>query len=227
MGVRIEHPQSLVNTAQYGKDDPTLPPADYKLVKHLADETVYTFCMCPGGYVVAAASEEGRVVTNGMSYADRDGNNANAALLVTVNPKDFPGDDVLAGVRWQEQIEAAKQTVSMLVIDKKRMRMKESGLPQFVIDQTPKLMRRSKLPIVKAKVGPKIMTLVADEKIFDVIPVKKEVKATVAGIYITDVRGIRGPLPKPEGKKSWRQKLAEKVSSLSKEEAAASKSKKK
>ena len=71
------------------------------------------------------------------------------------------------------------------------------------------------------------MTLVADEKIFDVIPVKKEVKATVAGIYITDVRGIRGPLPKPEGKKSWRQKLAEKVSSLSKEEAAASKSKKK
>ena len=127
----------------------------------------------------------------------------------------------------QEQIEAAKKTVSMLVIDKKRMRMKESGLPQFVIDQTPKLMRRSKLPIVKAKVGPKIMTLVADEKIFDVIPVKKEVKATVAGIYITDVRGIRGPLPKPEGKKSWRQKLAEKVSSLSKEEAAASKSKKK
>ena len=127
----------------------------------------------------------------------------------------------------QEQIEAVKQTVSMLVIDKKRMRMKESGLPQFVIDQTPKLMRRSKLPIVKAKVGPKIMTLVADEKIFDVIPVKKEVKATVAGIYITDVRGIRGPLPKPEGKKSWRQKLAEKVSSLSKEEAAASKSKKK
>lgn len=127
----------------------------------------------------------------------------------------------------QEQIEAAKQTISMLVIDKKRMRMTEAGLPQFVIDQTPKLMRRSKLPIVKAKVGPKIMTLVADEKIFDIIPVKKEVKATVAGIYITDVRGIRGPLPKPVGKKTWRQKLAEKVSSLSKEEAAASKSKSK
>ena len=105
MGVRIEHPQSTVNTAQYGKDNPILPPADYKLVKHLADETVYTFCMCPGGYVVAAASEEGRVVTNGMSYADRDGDNANAALLVTVNPKDFPGDDPLAGVRWQEAIE--------------------------------------------------------------------------------------------------------------------------
>ena len=89
----------------YGKDDPTLPPADYKLVKHLADETVYTFCMCPGGYVVAATSEEGSVVTNGMSYADRDGDNANAALLITVNPKDFPGEDPLAGMYWQRMIE--------------------------------------------------------------------------------------------------------------------------
>ena len=79
----------------------------------------------------------------------------------------------------QQQIDAYKQTVSMLVIDKKRMRMKESGLPQAVIDQTPKLMRRSKLPIVKAKVGPQIVSLVADEKIFDDIPVKKEVKAVV------------------------------------------------
>ena len=105
MGVRIEHPQSLINTAQYGKNDPVLPPADYKLVKHLDNETVYTFCMCPGGFVVAATSEEGSVVTNGMSYADRDGENANAALLVSLNPKDFPGDDILAGVRWQEEIE--------------------------------------------------------------------------------------------------------------------------
>ena len=111
MGVRIEHPQSLVDMAQYGKLDPVLPPADYKLVKHLDEETVYTFCMCPGGYVVAAASEEGQVVTNGMSYADRDGENANAALLVTLNPKDFPGDDVLAGVRWQEEIEKTAFTV--------------------------------------------------------------------------------------------------------------------
>ena len=107
MGVRIEHLQRNINLAQYGKDDPVLPPADYKLVKHLADETVYTFCMCPGGYVVAAASEEGRVVTNGMSYADRDGSNANAALLVTLNPKDFPYDGPLGGVRWQEEVEAA------------------------------------------------------------------------------------------------------------------------
>ena len=105
MGVRIEHPQSVINESQYGKNDPVLPPADYKLVKHLDEETVYTFCMCPGGYVVAATSEEGHVVTNGMSYQDRGGDNANAALLVTINPKDFPSDDVLAGVAMQEQIE--------------------------------------------------------------------------------------------------------------------------
>ena len=107
MGVRIEHKQTVVDRAQYGKVDPVLPPADYKLVKHLADDTVYTFCMCPGGYVVAAASEEGRVVTNGMSYADRAGDNANAALLVTVNPADLPSDDPLAGMYWQREIEEA------------------------------------------------------------------------------------------------------------------------
>ncbi len=105
MGIRIEHLQKSVNEAQYGKDDPVLPPADYKLVKHLEDETVYTFCMCPGGYVVAAASEQGGVVTNGMSYSDRGGENANAALLVTLNPKDFPYPGPLGGVLWQRQIE--------------------------------------------------------------------------------------------------------------------------
>lgn len=107
MGVRIEHSQAMVNEAQYGKNAPVLPPADYKLVKHLEEETVYTFCMCPGGYVVAAASEEGRLVTNGMSLADRNGENANAALLVTVNPRDFPGDGPLAGMYWQREIEEA------------------------------------------------------------------------------------------------------------------------
>ena len=112
MGVRIEHPQSLIDTAQYGAVNPVLPPADYKLVKHLDKETVYTFCMCPGGYVVAAASEAGGVVTNGMSYADRDGENANAALLVTVNPKDFPTDHPLAGMYWQREIEQKAFAVS-------------------------------------------------------------------------------------------------------------------
>lgn len=107
MGVRIEHRQEDIDLAQYGKHDPELPSADYKLVCHLDEETVYTFCMCPGGYVVAAASEEGGVVTNGMSNVLRDGENANAALLVTVNPKDLPGYGPLAGMYWQEEIEKA------------------------------------------------------------------------------------------------------------------------
>ena len=107
MGVRIEHKQATVDRSQYGEENPVLPPADYKLVRHLEDATVYTFCMCPGGYVVAAASEAGRVVTNGMSYADRGGENANAALLVTVNPADLPGDGPLAGMHWQRAIEEA------------------------------------------------------------------------------------------------------------------------
>lgn len=110
-----------------------------------------------------------------------------------------------------EQLKAVAQTVTMLIIDKKRMRITDSGLPQAVIDQTPKMMRRSKLPIVKAKVGPKIMTLIADEEIFDLIPLKKEVKATVSGLYITKVAGIRGALEKPEGKLSWRARLQKKA----------------
>lgn len=112
MGVRIEHRQSMIDQAQYGADNLPLPPADYKLVKHLDNETVYTFCMCPGGQVVAAASEDGGVVTNGMSYADRDGENANAALLVTLNPGDFPYEGVLGGVQWQQQIEQRAYAVS-------------------------------------------------------------------------------------------------------------------
>lgn len=112
MGVRIEHKQSAIDQAQYGRENPALPPADYKLVEHLEDATVYTFCMCPGGYVVAAASEEGRLVTNGMSYADREGENANAALLVTVNPAVFPYEGPLGGMRWQREIEERAYNVS-------------------------------------------------------------------------------------------------------------------
>ena len=94
-----------------------------------------------------------------------------------------------------------KQTVSMLIIDKKRMKIKDSGLPQMVIDQTPKYMRWTKLPVVKAKVGPQIMSLVCDEKIFESVPVKKEVKAVVSGIYVLEVKGLHGKAPVKEEKK--------------------------
>ena len=131
----------------------------------------------------------------------------------------------------QEQIEAAKQTVSMLIIDKKRLPLKESGLPQMVIDQAPKLMRRSKLPIVKAKVGPKISVLIADEKVFDLIPVKKEVKAEVSGLYIVGVKGIRGsletPAPKKKGFFARFKKSAEEAQAAQNETKKSKKNKKK
>ena len=126
------------------------------------------------------------------------------------------------------QMAAVAQTVSMLIIDKKKLKIKDSGLPQVVIDQTPWYARMTKLPVVKAKVGPKVMTLIADETIFADIPVKKEVKATVSGIYITAVKGLRGPLEKPAEKKSWRAKLKDKYNSLNaelKEETKKSKKK--
>lgn len=112
----------------------------------------------------------------------------------------------------QAQMDAIKQTVSMLIIDKKRMKIKESGLPQAVIEQTPKMMRWSKLPIVKAKVGPQVLSLVCDDKIFDSVPVKKEVKATVSGIYITQVKGLHGPIEKaPAKKKGFFKNAVEKL----------------
>lgn len=112
----------------------------------------------------------------------------------------------------EQQIQTYKQTVTMLVIDKKKMRLKEAGLPQMVVDSTPKLMRRSKLPIVKAKIGPQIMSLVCDEKIFDMVPVKKEVKATVSGIYLVGVKALHGSLPQPQNtrKKGWLKRNIEK-----------------
>ena len=112
----------------------------------------------------------------------------------------------------KEQIEAMKQTVSMLVIDKKRMRLKEAGLPQAVIDQTPKMMRFAKLPIVKAKVGPQIISLVCEEKIFDSVPIKKEVKASVSGIYITEVKGLHGKnVVAPKKKQGFLKRMTEKL----------------
>ncbi len=110
----------------------------------------------------------------------------------------------------QEALQANKQTVSMLIIDKKRMKLKDSGLPQMVIDQTPKLMRGTKMPIIKAKVGPQIMSLISDEKIFDSIPVKKEVKAVVSGIYVMDVKGLHGKVEaKPAQKKGFFKRALE------------------
>jgi len=112
----------------------------------------------------------------------------------------------------QELLEQNKQTVSMLIIDKKRMKIKESGLPQMVIDQTPKYLRNTKTAVVKCKVGPQIMTMMCDEKIFDAIPIKKEVKAVISGIYIMNVKALHGKLPQAEEiKKSKFKKFVDKL----------------
>ncbi|MDI9241110.1 hypothetical protein [Fusibacillus kribbianus] len=101
----------------------------------------------------------------------------------------------------QSMMEAMAQTVSMLVIDKKRLKLKDAGFPKMVYDQTPKYLRRAKVPVVKAKVGPKIMTLMCDEKVFAVLPVKQEAKVVVSGIYITAVKSVRGSIVAPPAKK--------------------------
>lgn len=106
----------------------------------------------------------------------------------------------------QAELEAAAQPMSLLVIDKKHMKLKESGLPKMVIESTPKYFRRAKVPIVKAKIGPRVVIMMCDEKIFDMIPVKQEVKAMVSGIYILSVRSLRGPaLVAPPKKTMWQK----------------------
>jgi uncharacterized FAD-dependent dehydrogenase len=108
MGVRIEHSQEFINLAQYGKFAKYLPSADYKLICHLPDErSAHTFCMCPGGYVMASASEKGGIVTNGASESKRDGANANSAILVPISPRHFPDSKILSGAYWQREIEKA------------------------------------------------------------------------------------------------------------------------
>ena len=107
VGFRVEHPQKLINLSQYGIEEPkSLPVASYKLVMNTKEgRGVYSFCMCPGGYVVNASSEEGRLAVNGMSYSKRDSENANSAIIITVDPKDFGSDDILAGVEFQRRLE--------------------------------------------------------------------------------------------------------------------------
>ncbi len=112
----------------------------------------------------------------------------------------------------QQQLQDAAQPMTLLVIDKKRMKISEANLPKIVIDNVPKMMRRSKVPIVKAKVGPRIMTFMCDEKVFDMIPVKQEIRAMVGGIYILSVKSLRGPALVTPPKKTFWQKVKGKFS---------------
>lgn len=119
--------------------------------------------------------------------------------------------------KQREMMESQAQTMSFYVIDKKKMKLSEAGFPKIVLEQTPKYLRRTKLPILKVKVGPKVMSLMCDPKIFDTILPKQEVKAQVSGIYVTSAKRIRGPLPEP--KKSKKELKAEKKAAKAKEKA--------
>ena len=115
----------------------------------------------------------------------------------------------------EKQMAEVKQTATILVIDKQKKKMKESGLPESVIAQAPKYSRNIKIPVVKAKVGNRVMTLIADNSVFEILPVKKTCTVSVSGIYITELKGVRGgSVPKiPEKKKGFMQKMREKVAS--------------
>ena len=106
VGVRIEHNQKMINESQYGNETKLkLPPAEYKMAYHGDERSCYTFCMCPGGTVIASSSEEGTIVTNGMSTFSRSGENANSAVLVNVTPNDFKGESPLEGMYFQKDLE--------------------------------------------------------------------------------------------------------------------------
>ena len=111
----------------------------------------------------------------------------------------------------QADMMVGAQTYSILVIDKKKMKLKEAGFPAVVLEQTPKYLRNSKVPVVKAKIGPKVMSLMCEPKVFDLIPIKKEVKAVMNGIYIIDVKGMRGGLAEKPVKLTFMQKVKAKI----------------
>ena len=111
----------------------------------------------------------------------------------------------------QADMMVGAQTYSILVIDKKKMKLKEAGFPAVVLEQTPKYLRNSKVPVVKAKIGPKVMSLMCEPKVFDLIPIKKEVKAVMNGIYIIDVKGMRGGLAEKPVKLTFMQKIKAKI----------------
>ena len=135
-----------------------------------------------------------------------------AVLIVALVVLYFMGKKMQKRKEEQDaQMAAVAQTIPMLVIDKKKMKLSESGLPQGILEQTPKMMRRSKMPIVKAKVGPKVTTFLCDTEIFEQIPVKQQIKATVSGLYITGIKGMRGPLETVPRKKGFMAKLKEKA----------------
>ena len=120
----------------------------------------------------------------------------------------------------QASIDAASQTMNFFIIDMKRLKLSEAGLPKIVTEQTPKYLRRAKLPILKVKVGPRVMSLICDAKVFETLAPKQEVKASVSGIYVTSAKRIRGPIVETDPKKRKAQLKAEKIAAKEAAKAA-------
>lgn len=138
----------------------------------------------------------------------------------------------ILGRKMQKKSDAAQETImanaqyySIMVIDKKRMKLSEAGFPQIVIEQTPKWLRGRKVPVVKAKIGPKIASLMCDEKVFDKVPIKKEVKALMNGIYIVDVKGLRSSLDTKPEKKGFMARMRNKAQKVIDEDKKSKKTK--
>ena len=132
----------------------------------------------------------------------------------------------ILGSRQAEQqtmIDASKQTVSILAIDKKKLKIGDSGLPKMVIDQTPWYMKWAKLPIVKAKIGPKVVTMIADEKVFLQLPLRTEAKVVISGLYITEIKSVRGGIPPLPKKKKFFDRFKKNTEEAAKKEASKSK----
>ena len=123
----------------------------------------------------------------------------------------------------QTMIDASKQTVSILAIDKKKLKIGDSGLPKMVIDQTPWYMKWAKLPIVKAKIGPKVVTMIADEKVFLQLPLRTEAKVVISGLYITEIKSVRGGTPPLPKKKKFFDRFKKNTEEAAKKEASKSK----
>ena len=121
----------------------------------------------------------------------------------------------------QASIDAAAQTMNFFIIDMKRMKLSEAGLPKIVTEQTPKYLRRAKLPMIKVKVGPRVMSLICDPKIYDTLAPKQEVRASVSGIYVTSAKRIRGPIVETDPKKRKAQLKEEKKAAKEAAKAAA------
>ena len=146
VGFRVEHPQSMINLAMYGKEDAgILGAAPYKVTaKTSVNRGVYSFCMCPGGYVVNASSEEGRLAVNGMSYSDRGSANANSAIIVAVTPEDFGSDHPLAGIAFQRKLEekayeAGQGKIPVQTFGDFKQQVEQKNAQQSFVNPTPKL----------------------------------------------------------------------------------------